>query len=96
MRMIDLMRHTSGLTYGFQQRTNVDAAYRKLGLGDFGRHCTLDRMVEGLASMPLEFSPGDAWNYSVSTDVRRLPGRQGRRQAVRASSCASGSSSRSA
>ena len=27
---IDLLRHTSGLTYGFQQRTNVDAAYRKL------------------------------------------------------------------
>ena len=25
---IDLLRHTSGLTYGFQQRTNVDAAYR--------------------------------------------------------------------
>jgi len=33
MRMIDLLRHTSGLTYGFQQRTNVDAAYRKLGIG---------------------------------------------------------------
>ncbi len=29
MRIIDLLRHTSGLTYGFQQRTNVDAAYRK-------------------------------------------------------------------
>jgi CubicO group peptidase (beta-lactamase class C family) len=29
MQMIDLLRHTSGLTYGFQQRTNVDAAYRK-------------------------------------------------------------------
>ena len=28
MRMIDLLRHTSGLTYGFQNRTNVDAAYR--------------------------------------------------------------------
>ena len=28
MRMIDLLRHTSGLTYGFQTRTNVDAAYR--------------------------------------------------------------------
>jgi CubicO group peptidase (beta-lactamase class C family) len=26
-------------------------------------------MIEGLAKMPLEFSPGDAWNYSVSTDV---------------------------
>ena len=26
-------------------------------------------MVDALAKMPLEFSPGDAWNYSLSTDV---------------------------
>ena len=28
MQMVDLLRHTSGLTYGFQQRSNVDAVYR--------------------------------------------------------------------
>src|SRR5262249_31320258 len=28
MLIVDLLRHTSGLTYGFQQRSNVDAAYR--------------------------------------------------------------------
>jgi CubicO group peptidase (beta-lactamase class C family) len=69
MRVVDLMRHTSGLTYGFQQNTNVDAAYRKLKLGDIGLDGTLDEMVEKLATLPLEFSPGEAWNYSVSTDV---------------------------
>ncbi|HEY8540125.1 MAG TPA: serine hydrolase domain-containing protein, partial [Steroidobacteraceae bacterium] len=69
MRIIDLLRHTSGLTYGFQQRTNVDAAYRKLLLGEVGGPVSLDAMIDGLAKMPLEFSPGDAWNYSVSTDV---------------------------
>jgi CubicO group peptidase (beta-lactamase class C family) len=69
MRVIDLLRHTSGLTYGFQQRTNVDAAYRKLGLGDIPSAVSLERMVEELAKVPLEFSPGTAWNYSVSTDV---------------------------
>jgi CubicO group peptidase (beta-lactamase class C family) len=26
-------------------------------------------MISGLAHLPLEFSPGDAWNYSVATDV---------------------------
>ena len=26
-------------------------------------------MIEGLAKIPLEFSPGEAWNYSVATDV---------------------------
>jgi CubicO group peptidase (beta-lactamase class C family) len=69
MRVIDLLRHTSGLTYGFQQRTNVDAAYRKLGLGEMPGGVTLEAMIEGLAKVPLEFSPGAGWNYSVATDV---------------------------
>jgi CubicO group peptidase (beta-lactamase class C family) len=69
MLMVDLLRHTSGLTYGFQQRTNVDAAYRKLKIGEIEKAGTLDGMIEGLAKLPLEFSPGEAWNYSVATDV---------------------------
>lgn len=69
MLMVDLLRHTSGLTYGFQNRTNVDAAYRKNGIGELPHKGTLDGMIEGLSHLPLEFSPGDAWNYSVSTDV---------------------------
>jgi CubicO group peptidase (beta-lactamase class C family) len=69
MRVIDLMRHTSGLTYGFQQRTNVDAAYRKLALGELPGAVALERMVDELGKLPLEFSPGTAFNYSVSTDV---------------------------
>ncbi len=69
MRMVDLLRHTSGLTYGFQQRTNVDAAYRKHGVGVLEKAVSLDAMIEALAKLPLEFSPGEAWNYSVSTDV---------------------------
>ncbi|KAF0175203.1 MAG: beta-lactamase [Alphaproteobacteria bacterium] len=69
MLMVDLLRHTSGLTYGFQNRTNVDAAYRKKGIGELPHKGTLDVMIEELANIPLEFSPGDAWNYSVSTDV---------------------------
>ena len=35
MRIIDLLRHTSGLTYGFQLRTNVNAAYRTYHIGVF-------------------------------------------------------------
>jgi len=69
MQMVDLLRHTSGLTYGFQNRTNVDAAYRKLGMGEIGSTMALDEMIATLAEVPLEFSPGEAWNYSVSTDV---------------------------
>ena len=69
MLIVDLLRHTSGLTYGFQTRTNVDAAYRKLGVSDTANKAGLDGMIAELAKIPLEFSPGDAWNYSVSTDV---------------------------
>jgi CubicO group peptidase (beta-lactamase class C family) len=69
MRIIDLLRHTSGLTYGFQARSNVDAAYRKESIGAVEGDVSLERMIELLARTPLEFSPGEAWNYSVSTDV---------------------------
>jgi CubicO group peptidase (beta-lactamase class C family) len=70
MTIRDLLSHTSGLTYGFMERTNVDAAYRKLGVADRARAGnTLRTMVDTLAELPLEFSPGTRWNYSVSTDV---------------------------
>lgn len=76
MSVQDLMTHQSGLTYGFMNRTNVDAAYRKVGIGGAtvgpggeARPGKLADMVEQLAELPLEFSPGTRWNYSVSTDV---------------------------
>jgi CubicO group peptidase (beta-lactamase class C family) len=70
MTIRDLLSHTSGLTYGFMERTNVDAAYRRLGVADRARPgYTLRDMVDTLAELPLEFSPGTRWNYSVSTDV---------------------------
>jgi CubicO group peptidase (beta-lactamase class C family) len=69
MLVVDLLRHTSGLTYGFQQQGNIDAAYRKLKVGDDLRATTLAETVTTLAGVPLQFSPGEAWNYSVSTDI---------------------------
>jgi CubicO group peptidase (beta-lactamase class C family) len=67
----DLLTHTSGLTYGFMESTPVDAGYRALGIGSFGKtfRGDLTDLVEELAGLPLEFSPGTAWNYSVATDV---------------------------
>jgi len=69
MRIVDLLRHTSGLTYGFQMRSNVDAAYRQLDIGGSESRLSIDRMIELLATVPLEYSPGEAWCYSISTDV---------------------------
>ena len=69
MTVHDLLTHMSGLTYGFMERTNVDAAYRKVGIQNGAPGTTLKDMIDGLAKIPLEFSPGTAWNYSVATDV---------------------------
>lgn len=68
MTVRDLLSHQSGLTYGFIERTNVDAAYRKLGLGR-DNCATLQEMIDRLSELPLECQPGTAWNYSVATDV---------------------------
>jgi CubicO group peptidase (beta-lactamase class C family) len=69
MKVIDLATHTAGLTYGFMMRTSVDQAYRKAKINDFQTPGGLDAFIEQLSTMPLEFSPGTAWNYSVSIDV---------------------------
>ncbi len=68
MNIIDLMRHTSGLTYSFQERTPVDAAYRKTDLESWLSNNS-QSFIDHLSKIPLEFDPGTAWNYSVSTDV---------------------------
>ena len=68
MRIIDLLTHCSGLTAGFQNRTEIDALYREnITLRSDGPD--LRAFVQELARFPLEFEPGTQWNYSVSTDV---------------------------
>jgi CubicO group peptidase (beta-lactamase class C family) len=69
MKVVDLVTHTAGLTYGFMNRTSVDRSYRHLRIADPGAEGGLDGMIENLAGLPLEFSPGTRWNYSVSIDV---------------------------
>lgn len=69
MRVLDLLTHTAGLTYGFMMRTPVDRIYRQKKIADFQTEGGLEAMIEELARVPLDFSPGDCWNYSVSIDV---------------------------
>lgn len=70
MTVHDVLRHTSGLTYGFQHQHAVDAIYRKHNLGDFSPNkLDLNETMELLGTLPLQFSPGDRWCYSMSTDV---------------------------
>ena len=69
MTVRDLLRHTSGLTYGFHNSTPIDAAYRKLRIAEMDTQGGLPAMIAQLESLPLEDAPGTAWIYSVATDV---------------------------
>src|SRR3984885_11591316 len=69
MKVVDLATHTSGLSYGFTMRTAVDAAYRRAKVVDRQTPGGLSGMIDQLAKIPLDFSPGTAWNYSVAIDV---------------------------
>jgi CubicO group peptidase (beta-lactamase class C family) len=66
MTIRDLMRHTSGLTYGFAD-TPIDQLYRKNQVLSFEN--SLQAMVERLAKIPLAYQPQTAFHYSVSSDV---------------------------
>jgi CubicO group peptidase (beta-lactamase class C family) len=69
MTVLDLMRHTAGFTYGFHNRTPVDAAYRAQRIAERDTEGGLTAMIAQLKELPLEYSPGDAWIYSVASDV---------------------------
>ena len=69
MKVIDLATHTAGLTYGFLMRTAVDGAYRRHKINDFQTPGGLEGMIQQVAGLPLEFSPGTQWNYSISIDI---------------------------
>jgi CubicO group peptidase (beta-lactamase class C family) len=63
----DLLRHTSGLTYGFYGESQVRKLYANSGLydGDFDNA----EFVERLVKLPLADQPGTRWDYGHSTDV---------------------------
>lgn len=66
MTVRDLLRHTSGLTYGFFGDTPVDRAYRKAGI--LFLDADLQDMTRKLGKIPLLYQPGTRFHYSVSTD----------------------------
>lgn len=64
----DLLRHTSGLTYGFFGDSLVKKAYLDAGVGASG-DVTNAEFANKLAGLPLHYQPGSTWDYSYSTDV---------------------------
>lgn len=67
MTIQDLLRHTSGLTYGVFGKSLVKQAYLDANL--FDRNQTLGEFITKLAKVPLAHQPGTMWDYSMSIDV---------------------------
>ena len=65
--VLDLMRQTSGITYGFYGDSLVRQAYRAANIyaGDYD----LAEFAERIAKLPLHNQPGALWQYGHSTDV---------------------------
>ncbi len=63
----DLMRHTSGITYGFFGNSMVKHTYVEAGVlkGDY----TNAEFADKIAKLPLHYQPGTTWDYSHSTDI---------------------------
>jgi CubicO group peptidase (beta-lactamase class C family) len=63
----DLLRHTSGLTYGIFGESQVKATYRKAEI-EQGK-LTNTEFSQRLATLPLAYAPGTVWEYGRSTDI---------------------------
>ncbi|MBC9875870.1 beta-lactamase family protein [Bradyrhizobium sp. INPA01-394B] len=63
----DLLRHTSGITYGFYGDSPVRKLYAQAGLFDGDPDNA--QFVARLVRLPLAEQPGTVWDYGHSTDV---------------------------
>ena len=68
MTVQDLLRHTSGFTYGIFGTSLIKQRYVDTRV-ERDRNQTNAEHVERLAKLPLAYQPGTTWEYSRSTDV---------------------------
>ncbi|HTE14054.1 MAG TPA: serine hydrolase domain-containing protein [Burkholderiales bacterium] len=65
----DLLRHTSGLTYGHRGASSVLVKKTYVDAGEQARDHTNAELVTKLSKTVLAFQPGTRWEYGRSTDV---------------------------
>ncbi|MEA2793857.1 MAG: hypothetical protein QOI87_1237 [Bradyrhizobium sp.] len=63
----DLLRHTSGLTYGFYGDSAVRKLYAQADL--FNGDVDNAEFAERIAALPVAEQPGTLWDYGHSTDI---------------------------
>ena len=66
IRIIDLLRHTSGYNYGRSQNPILNEYYSK---ADLHSAPTNEIFVKKLSTIPLQFEPGTNWQYGLSTNI---------------------------
>ena len=66
--LADLLTHTAGLSYNFNMGCSVAQFYQQENILNDSK-ISLEEMVDKIATLPLAFQPGEAWRYSVATDV---------------------------
>ena len=66
IKVIDLLRHTSGFGYGRGDNQELNEAYGKANLW---QAATNEEFAEKLSKLPLYFEPGTDWHYGVSTGI---------------------------
>ena len=71
--VLHLLLHASGLTYGTRSKdATLRQAYEDLGLVVNPRGLDAQRLLYGLARVPLLQMPGTSWEYGLSTDLLGL------------------------
>lgn len=60
----DMLTHTAGMANSYIGNSSYYASQSRIGPDD-----TLASYIDRLADMPLNYHPGEAWQYSAATDV---------------------------
>ena len=70
IRILDLLTHSSGIVYPFI-KNKLQKTYVKEGIidGITAKDIKLDEQMKKLATLPLLFSPGEGFHYSLSVDL---------------------------
>lgn len=72
LRIVHLLTHTSGISYGFFGNNISDQIIRKKLDPDWQQwfhHTPLETLCQAIAETPLCFQPGTKYHYGLSTDV---------------------------
>jgi len=66
IKIVDLLRHSSGISYGRSPNSDLNSLYANENLGNSK---DLKAFINKISQLPLLFEPGTAYEYGYSTDI---------------------------